>query len=82
MGKFLLAGKHARNWFNAHSWSSHREARLVMRQNVIFYKINEITTTKSKWLITFVNDLKPLESFINMLTHDIEVAERICYDIL
>ena len=32
---------------------------LVIHQNVAFHKANEIALTRSKWLSTFIIDLKP-----------------------
>ena len=30
-----------------------------VRQNVVFRKVSEVTTTRSRWSITFVIDLNP-----------------------
>ncbi|CAC5398014.1 unnamed protein product [Mytilus coruscus] len=40
-------------------------------ENVVFDKINSITTTRSNWLVTFVTDLKPFDNFIKKLSNDI-----------
>ena len=44
------------------------------QHNVIFEKIGEITTTKSKWLVTFVIDLKLYQEFIYSLKCDLSGA--------
>ena len=36
---------------------------LIVYENVAFHKINEAALTRSKWLSTFVIDLKPSENF-------------------
>ncbi|CAC5399406.1 unnamed protein product [Mytilus coruscus] len=40
-------------------------------ENVVFDKINSITTTRSNWLVTFVTDLNPFDNFIKKLSNDI-----------
>ena len=44
------------------------------QHNVIFEKIGEVTTTRSKWLVTFVIDLHPYQDFINSLKCDLTGA--------
>ena len=36
---------------------------LLIHKNVAFHKANEIALTRSKWLSTFIIDLKPYENF-------------------
>ena len=36
-----------------------------VRQNVVFRKITEVTTTRSRWSITFVIDLNPYATVIS-----------------
>ncbi len=45
---------------------------LIIQDNVVFEKISEVTTTRSRWLITFVIDMSPYEDFIKKLTIDVE----------
>ena len=52
------------------------------QHNVIFekigekkkIKIGEVTTTRSKWLVTFVIDFNPYQDFINSLKCDLTGA--------
>ena len=44
------------------------------QHNVIFEKIGEVTTTRSRWLVTFVNDLNPYQDFIYSLKCDLTGA--------
>lgn len=44
----------------------------IMHENVIFQKLNEVTITRSKWLITFVIDLKPYRTFIDRCRSNID----------
>jgi hypothetical protein len=44
------------------------------QHNVIFEKIGEVTTTRSKWLVTFVIDLNTYQDFINSLKCDLTGA--------
>ncbi|XP_071084800.1 uncharacterized protein [Haliotis cracherodii] len=43
----------------------------IMYENIIFQKLNDITTTRSKWLVTFVIDLKPYDQFIGKCRYNI-----------
>ena len=47
---------------------------VLVKISVVFSKVGEITTTRSRWLITFVIDLDPYERFLKKLTHDVEHA--------
>ena len=42
-----------------------------MHENVAFHKVNEIGLTRSKWLSTFIIDLKPYENFLNKLSEEL-----------
>ena len=44
------------------------------QHNVIFEKIGEVTTTRSKWFVTFAIDLNPFQDFINCLKYDLTGA--------
>ena len=50
---------------------------LIIHENVIFQKVNEITLTRSKWLVTFVLDLKPYSNFLQKLSSDIAEANQL-----
>ena len=48
----------------------------IVYENVIFQKVNEITTTRAGWLVTFVQDLSPFKYFLAHVSTDIDkVAE-------
>ena len=47
---------------------------VLINENVIFHKTNDISTTRARWLASFVIDLKPLGRFIEKLGNDIEIA--------
>lgn len=50
----------------------------LIQRNVIFQKVNEVTTTRSRWLITFVTDLEPYEKFMSKMKDDFsKVGESI-----
>lgn len=48
-----------------------------IHENVIFYKVSQITTTRSKWLVTFVIDMDPYQEFLKRLTNDVYEAEKL-----
>ena len=47
---------------------------LVINENVVFHKENEVAITRSKWLFTFVIDLNLYENFLTRLAIDVENA--------
>ena len=47
---------------------------LVINENVVFHKENEVAITRSKWLFTFMIDLNPYENFLMRLAIDVENA--------
>ena len=49
---------------------------LLITQNVAFQKVNEITTTHSRWLVTFIIDLEPYEHFINKIEDDFVKTDK------
>ena len=42
-----------------------------VRQNVVFRKVSEVTTTRSRWSITFVIDLNPYVTVMNTVGENI-----------
>lgn len=50
---------------------------LLVRENVIFDKLHEISTTRSRWMITLVTDLTPYQVFINDLYTDLNEINRV-----
>ena len=36
-------------------------AQFVMKENVIFQKVKEVTTVRARWMVTFVEDLLMLQ---------------------
>ncbi|CAG2257257.1 unnamed protein product [Mytilus edulis] len=49
-------------------------SQFIVKENVMFQKIKEISTTRSNWLITFVVDLDPFEMFLNKIEQDLGKA--------
>ncbi|XP_052082136.1 uncharacterized protein LOC127719850 isoform X1 [Mytilus californianus] len=49
-------------------------SQFIVKENVMFQKIKEISTTRSNWLITFVVDLDPFELFLNKIEQDLGKA--------
>lgn len=47
---------------------------LVVKDNVVFYKTNDVSTTPAKWLVTFVLDQYPYSQFIELYKEDIQNA--------
>ena len=48
---------------------------LIICENVAFHKTKEITIIRSKWLSTFITDLKPYGNFLNKLSGDLGKAK-------
>ena len=47
---------------------------LIIHENLVFHKSNEIVLITSKWLSTILNDLKPYEHILNKLSKDLGKA--------
>ena len=47
---------------------------LIVYDNVAFHKTIEVALTRSKWLSTFVIDLKPYEKILSKLSDDLRKA--------
>lgn len=50
---------------------------VLINENVVFQKTNDITTTRAKWLASFIIDLQPFSQFIGRLEQDIYAASLI-----
>ena len=50
------------------------EGDVVVRDNVVFYKTNEVSTTRAKWLATLVIDFDEIDNFFSLIAKDIERA--------
>jgi hypothetical protein len=48
---------------------------VIIKADVILQKTNDITTSRVKWLATFVIDLRPFDRFLSKLASDISLAE-------
>lgn len=55
---------------------------LLVRENVIFENLHEISTTRSHWMITLVTDLTPYQVFIDDLYTDLNEINRITMALL
>lgn len=53
-----------------------------LHENVVFRKVNEVTMSRSQWLVTFVIDLEPYERLIVKLTDDIDRLQATNRDII
>ena len=47
---------------------------VIINENVIFQKTNEVTITHAKWLASFLIDLQPFSGFLDKLDKDIHDA--------
>lgn len=50
---------------------------VIVYENAVFQKVNEITTTRARWLVTFVHDLGPFKYFLAQVKADIDSAANI-----
>ena len=46
-----------------------------IKENVVFEKINEISTTRSKWLVAFVIDIDPYSSLLARINASVQTVE-------
>ena len=54
---------------------------LILHENVAFHMINEMAITRSKWVTTFVIDLKPYENFLTKLPNDLDKPKTAAHTI-
>ena len=50
---------------------------VIVRDNVVFYKTNEISTTRAKWLATIAIDFNELEQLMAMLKKNSELVKAL-----
>lgn len=55
---------------------------LITHDNVIFNIINEVTTTRSHWLITFAIDFEGYEIFLKRLSYNVEMASCVADEVV
>ena len=51
-------------------------AQFIMKENVIFQRVKEVTTVRAKWMVTFVEELLPFERFLNKTQYTTIIALR------
>ena len=52
---------------------------VLINENIIFQKRNDVTTSHVKWLTSFVINLQPLGQFLDKVAEDIKVARVASY---
>ena len=50
---------------------------LVVHENVVFHKTNEVSSNYARWLVTFIHDLRPYEVFIDKINKDLDMTHEI-----
>lgn len=50
---------------------------LIIHENVVFHKTNEISSNHARWLVTFIHDLRPYEVFIDKINKDLQVTHDV-----
>ena len=45
---------------------------VIIHENIVFQKVNDITSTRARWLISFVQDLRPFRYFLTRVSADID----------
>ena len=53
------------------------EENIIVRDNVIYYKTNEVSTTRAKWLATLVIDFDEVDKFFMSIGKDIRQARNL-----
>ena len=49
---------------------------LVVDENVVFHKINEVSLNHARWLVTFIHVLRPFVLFIIKISKDLDSANE------
>ncbi len=50
---------------------------VVIRENVVYHKTNEISSNHARWLVTFIHDLRPYEVFIDKINKDLDMTHDV-----
>ena len=50
---------------------------LVVHEDVVFHKTNEVYSNHARWLLTSIHDLRPLRFFINKISNVLESTNAI-----
>ena len=45
---------------------------VIIHEHIVFQKVNDITSTRARWLISFVQDLRPFRYFLTRVAADID----------
>ena len=68
--------------YNNHSDSvcfsqTYLTSALVIRDDVVFHKTNEVSISRAKWLLSIVIDFDDFEHFMSLVDEDIKQAEAV-----
>ena len=68
--------------YNKHSDSvcfsqTYLTSALVIRDDVVFHKTNEVSISRAKWLLSIVIDFDDFEHFMSLVDEDIKQAEAV-----
>ena len=55
---------------------------IVVKDNVVFFKTNEVATTRAKWLATLVIDFNEFDHFLSLVDKDIKCAQNALFKVL
>ncbi|XP_045163143.2 uncharacterized protein LOC123527611 [Mercenaria mercenaria] len=55
---------------------------IITQDNVIFNKVNDVTTTRSHWLVTFVMNFNEYEIYLRKLSYNIEMANCVADEVV
>ena len=50
---------------------------LVVHENVVFHKTNEVSSNHARWLVTFIHDLLPYQVFIDKINKYLDMTHEI-----
>lgn len=50
---------------------------LVINENVVFHKTNEVYANNAQWTVTFVHDLRPYKTYVNKIKNDLDTTHEI-----
>ena len=48
---------------------------VIVKDNVVFYKTNEVSTTRAKWLATLVIDFNEFDYFMSKVAEDFKMVK-------
>lgn len=65
------------NCYCGYSRAPNVQNTVTVKKNIVFQKVNEVSTTRAKWLATLVIDFNEFDQFMSKVESDIRIAKSL-----